>query len=300
MEQSCCIGVMAYNEEANIGNLLHALVRQQISCCHLQEIVVVASGCTDRTIPVVQEYATRHPHVTLLVQEQREGKASAINLFLQHVQAADIVVLESADTLPADEYTVDRLLGPLVQMPEVGMTGVRPIPIDSSDDFLGFVVNLQWSLHHRISLKSPKLGEMVAFKNILPAIPNDTAVDEACIEALITPQGYSLGYVPEAVVYNKGPDTVHDFLKQRRRIAAGHHHLQQTQKYQVSTLSPLLIVTSLLESIVWTPRQIFWTCGAIGLEIYGRWLGCIDFYLKHQNPFTWDIAITTKHLNTGE
>jgi poly-beta-1,6-N-acetyl-D-glucosamine synthase len=297
MKQQCCIGVMAYNEEANIAALLDVLLQQEVECCHLREIVVVASGCTDRTVPIVEDYARRHPLITLLVQEQRQGKASAINAFLQHARSADLVVLESADTLPADTRTVERLLLPFITDSHVGMTGVHPVPVDTSTSFLGFVVNLQWSLHHRVSLKTPKLGEMVAFRNILPEIPTDTAVDEASIEALIKAQGYGLRYVPDAIVYNKGPDTINDFLKQRRRIAAGHHHLRRTQHYMVSTLNPLRTLASLLqENMMWSPKGFLWTIGAIGLEVYGRSLGLIDFYIRHRNPFTWDIATTTKQL----
>jgi biofilm PGA synthesis N-glycosyltransferase PgaC len=296
MKKQCSIGIMAYNEEANIGKLLQTLLQQQITCCQLQEIVVVASGCTDNTVPIAQDYAKREPTITVLVQQQREGKASAINLFLKHARSADIIVLESADTLPADEHTVNRLVLPLIEKTDVGMTGVRPFPVDMADHFLGFVVQLQWKLHHRISLISPKLGEMVAFKNILGEIPVDTAVDEACIEALIEPQGYVLEYVPDAVVYNKGPDTIRDFLKQRRRITAGHHHLRRTQHYAVSTLNPFRILASLFDEFVWSPKFLFWTIGAIALEVYGRFLGMSDFYIKKQNPFKWDMATTTKKV----
>lgn len=288
---------MAYNEEANIVALLDRLLQQQVECCQIQEIVVVASGCTDQTVPRVQEYARRHPKITLMIQERRQGKASAINAFLEHARATDLIVLESADTLPLDAHTVERLLRPLSDDVRIGMTGVHPVPVDRPDRFIGFVVNLQWALHHRIALITPKLGEMVAFRNIVPAIPIDTAVDEASIEALIELQGYRLQYVPEAFVQNKGPDTIRDFLRQRRRISAGHQHLRQTQHYEVSTLNPLHTLRSLLqEPMIRSPQGALWAIGAIALELYGRCLGWVDFYIGHQNPFTWEIATTTKQL----
>lgn len=295
-QQHCYIGVMAYNEEANIGKLLHALTRQKITCCRLQEIVVVASGCTDRTVEIAEEWADRDSRITVFVQKERKGKASAVNLFIQHARSADLLVLESADTLPADEHTIECLIKPLIEDPKIGMTGAHPVPIDSSDHFLGFMVHLQWKLHHRIAMDSPKLGELVAFRNVIPGIPSDTAVDEAAIEALLLPQQYSLQYVPEALVYNKGPDTVRDFLIQRRRIAAGHAHLHHTQKYVVSTLNPFRILRMLFYELVWTPKALIWTVGAILLEVYGRFLGIVDFYVKKKNPFKWDIAKTTKTL----
>ncbi len=45
----CCIGVMAYNEEANIRLLLQALLVQKTEKkIAIDEIVVVASGTTRR------------------------------------------------------------------------------------------------------------------------------------------------------------------------------------------------------------------------------------------------------------
>ena len=74
-------------------------------------------------------------------------------------------------------------------------------------------------------------------RKVFERIPPHTAVDEASVEPLIRGQGYTVRYVPEAVVYNKGPDTVEDFLRQRRRIYAGHLEMQHQLGYSVSTMS---------------------------------------------------------------
>ena len=50
------IGIMAYNEEANIGRLLQSLLNQILTHGYLSEIIVVASGCTDRTEDIVRHY----------------------------------------------------------------------------------------------------------------------------------------------------------------------------------------------------------------------------------------------------
>ena len=50
------IGIMAYNEEANIGRLLSSLLDQNLTQANLTEIFVVASGCTDRTEKIVDIY----------------------------------------------------------------------------------------------------------------------------------------------------------------------------------------------------------------------------------------------------
>ena len=137
-----------------------------------------------------------------------------------------------------------------------------------------------WRLHHKIALIEPKLGEMIAFRNIIKEIPQNTAVDEASIESIMREKNYKLQYVPDAVVNNKGPENIRDFLKQRRRIAAGHLYLIHKQKYKVSTHSPARIISVLLEEHKWGIKNTIRTFFAISLEIIGRLLGNYDFLYK--------------------
>ncbi len=288
---SVSLGIMAYNEEMTIGSLLNAVVRQELAGGRLDEIFVVASGCTDDTEAIVKSFMGVDPRIILLRQHRREGKASAINLFLARA-AGDIIILESGDTVPAPQ-TFDLLLRPFRDR-RVGMTGAHPVPDNPEDTFIGFAVQLMWSLHHRIAMHAPKLGELVAFRNVIRAIPHDTAVDEAAIEALIQQAGYRIRYVPEAFVYNSGPRTLSDFLKQRRRISAGHISLSHKQNYRVSTSHPLKILRLLKEERRRVMRHPCWTIGAILLELTGRILGNYDYYVKKKNPYIWDIALSTK------
>ncbi|MCX9012734.1 MAG: glycosyltransferase [Candidatus Methanoperedens sp.] len=286
------IGVCVYNEEKNIANLLNSLLSQKTTE-PIKEIIVVSSACSDKTDEIIEnDFVKYNPRIFLIKQGKREGKASAINIFLKYA-SGDIVVLESGDTIPAEGAIED--LTDAFNDPKIGMAGGRPVPINDPDTFMGFTAHLVWNLHHKIALEHPKLGEMVAFRrDLIRKIPTNTAVDEAFIEALINGQGYELKYVPDAVVYNKGPETVSDFLKQRRRIFAGHIHLRKTKGYAPSSMNKLKIVTLVFKDLKFAPKQIVWTFGATLLEFYGRLLGSYDFYIKRENPFIWNIAETTK------
>jgi biofilm PGA synthesis N-glycosyltransferase PgaC len=289
----CSVGIMAYNEAANIERLLYAILRQPWGLADLLEILVVASGCTDETESIVQQVARMDRCIRLIIQPERKGKASAINLFLSEARG-DILILESGDTVPGNG-AFGFLLAPFNDH-TIGMTGGRPVPVNSKQSLIGFAVHLLWELHHRIALVEPKLGELVAFRGVFREIPADTAVDEASLEALVRGAGLSLQYVPEAIVYNKGPETVRDFIRQRRRIAAGHKYLARQKHYRVSTFSPIRILAVLLKSPFWrTPKGFLYTLGAIMLEAISRSLGAIDT-LRKKNPFIWEIAATTKQL----
>jgi len=285
------LGIMAYNEQENIGRLLQSILNQSLPHDYLKEIFVVASGCTDRTEDIVLNFIQKDNRIKLLRQSQREGKASAINFFLSNA-SGDIFILESGDTVPA-EGTLNKLVSPFKD-PTIGMTGARPVPVNSKTTFIGFCVHLMWSLHHTIALTSPKLGELIAFRNFVTQIPMDTAVDEASIEAIVKKNGYKLCYVPDAILSNKGPENFKDFIKQRRRIATGHKHLLHKENYQVSTANPLVILSILLKEHSWNFKHTLWTLGAIALEMISRTLGNYDFYIKKKNPYKWDIATSTK------
>ena len=63
------VGIPAYNEEANIGRLLKALLNQELPrWLKLEEIVVVASGCTDRTEDIVRSFEEQDERVKLVVE----------------------------------------------------------------------------------------------------------------------------------------------------------------------------------------------------------------------------------------
>jgi biofilm PGA synthesis N-glycosyltransferase PgaC len=231
---ACSVGIMAYNEEENIADAIGTVLGQKLSSGHVAELIVVASGCDDDTVPIVGEIARRDPRVRVIEQPQREGKASAINLFLAGAQSP-VLLMVSADVL-VENGTIDALLRHF-EDPAVGMVGGHPIPVNRETTFLGHAVHLQWRMHDRIARECPKLGEIVAFRNVVPSIPTDTAVDEISIQALVEQFGYRLVYEPEAIAYNRGPTTVGDFLRQRRRIYAGHLRVAEQQGYAAPTMS---------------------------------------------------------------
>ncbi|MCP4360780.1 MAG: glycosyltransferase [Chloroflexi bacterium] len=292
---NCSIGITAYNEEANIGRLLQRILDQQLDTVAITEIIVVASGCTDRTEEIVRDFTARDGRIQLLTQPQREGKASAMNLFIQEA-AEDVLVLCSADLLP-EITAVEQLIAPFSD-PEMGMTGCHPVPVNDPATFMGFAVHMQWNLHHELNMQgSFKGGEMVGFRRVFVRIPYHTAVDEASVEPIVRGQGYKVHYCPDAIVANKGPETVDDFLRQRRRIYAGHMALEQLLGYKVSTMSGRKIIPLLFKNIDWRPKQFMLTWAVVALEVVGRTLGRRDYKTGAKNHTIWEIATTTKELD---
>ncbi|GAC1383341.1 MAG: hypothetical protein NVS4B7_14550 [Ktedonobacteraceae bacterium] len=295
----CSVGIMAYNEEANIECTLRAVLEQQGPSMRIEEVIVVASGCTDRTVPIVTTLAQQEPRVRLYVQEKREGKASAINLFLKQAMSP-VAVLIGADVIP-ESGAIESLCAPFKDF-TIGMVGGRPVPVNDCSTFMGHAVHLLWRLHDRLARITPKLGEVIAFRNVISGIPTNSAVDEISIQALISQLGYKLIYEPDCVVYNKGPLTVRDFIKQRRRIYAGHLKVLAQQNYAASTMKVSPIARQLIACRHFTmsnPQQAMWTFFTIILEAYARLQGHYDFSCNREHHI-WQMVSSTKDLEAGQ
>jgi len=287
----CSVGVMAYNEETNIGPLLDALLQQHLHDVEIGEIIIVASGCTDGTVPIAEGYVAGNALIKLFVQPKREGKTAAINVFLANA-TEEICVVESGDTLPHED-AVEHLVRMFID-PTVGMAGAHKIPVNTPDHMVGLFTHLRLRLEHQLCLEIPRLGEMIAFRKVFDRIPPDVAMDEAFVEALVVKRGMSVRYAPDAVVYNTGPTSVSEFVRQRRRNHAGHLYLKAKYGYAVSSIQNTRVVKIALKEI-WGAIRLIWTLILLAvLEAWSRFLGWYDFAIKKDRHVVWDIAWSQK------
>jgi cellulose synthase/poly-beta-1,6-N-acetylglucosamine synthase-like glycosyltransferase len=289
----CSVGITAHNEEANIGQLLDAMRNQRLHQVEISEIIVVASGCTDRTEDIVRQHAAQDSRIQLWVQERREGKTSAINVFLANA-SEKICVLESGDTLPHED-AVENMVRMFAD-PAVGMTGAHKVPVNTPEHIIGYLSHLRLKMEHQLCLDIPRLGELIAFRKVFDHIPPDVAMDEAFVEALVIRRGLQVRYAPDAVVFNMGPETLADFIKQRRRNYAGHLYLKEKYSYRVSSLDSGRVLRLALGEI-WGAVRLIWILFALGtVEAVSRVLGWWDYRVRRQRHVVWDIAWTTKEV----
>ena len=286
------IVVPTHNDGANIGPLLARLLDEP----DVGQIVVVASGCGDETIPIVTAVTEQHPtRVRLYVERERSGKVTAVNFGLAQLHTPILVVV-SGDVLP-ERGAIAKMVKAL-QEPGVGLAGGRPMPVNGSADAIGHAAHLLWRLHHRLALHQPKLGEMIALRaEAVVSLPR-TSVDEACFQAILEHAGWRSVYVPDAVVWNRGPGTTGDFVNQRRQVHTGHLWLRRRQHYAVPSLRLGLLGSELWNDIRtepkgMRPRQLAWTASAVGMEAWARLLARLDYHQGKENH-VWAMVESTK------
>jgi hypothetical protein len=296
------VGVTVYNEERNLDALLAAVVAARGPAIDVRQIVVVSSGSTDRTVEIARSWAARDARVEVAIDPVRRGKATAVNQFLARVRPETrVCVLSGGDMLPRTG-TLDALVAPFAD-PSVGMAGAHPVPTNPLPDdprhgWVDRVVHLQWALHHALALRTPKMGELVAFRPDVPPLDPETVVDEAWLETVALARGQRLVYVPEAIVMNRGPSRLGELLDQRRRVFCGHLWLRGTRRYEVATLRPWPVAAVALAHLREDPRRAPALAAAGLAECVGRALGAFD-YARGEKPFVWN-AITTSKARVAE
>jgi len=283
----------AYKERA-VNKVLELLLKQSLpENWKLDKILVIACGYKEF-------YFLKNKKIRILRENKRKGKAYAVNAALKkirHNTKLDVIIVHNADVFPKKSM-LKTLLKPF-KNDYIGITCVRPVCLDDSKDFVGFLNKLVWDLHHLVSLENPKVGEVFAFRNIIKKVPKKLAADEAYIEFVTQKRGYKIVYVPNAVVFNRGPRNIIDFINQRRRFFTGHVHVKNKYRYKVSTMSIIRVTKAFLKYLkvqpINPPKRILWLMCSMFLEAYIRVLGTIDFYVFRKVPYAWEIIKSSKN-----
>jgi poly-beta-1,6-N-acetyl-D-glucosamine synthase len=289
---SIAVGVMAYNEEGNIGLLLESLLSQTVGE-DITRIIVIASGCTDRTCEIVATYCGKDSRVELVAEKGRSGKISAINHFMTMVTEPIVVV--SCGDLIFEPTTVENLCRPFEES-RVGMTGAHPMPVNASKSFAAFAVQLMWELHHRVAMQHPKMGELVAFRNILSPLDPRALCDEISIEKQIRDAGLDIVYAPNATVRNQGPQTLRDFFRQRCRWIAANYQVMSDYDACVSTMKPRLVLAATRDLLRERALPYHWLASVACIEVVARIRAFIDYHIlrSRQKYRVWTPIESTK------
>ncbi len=134
------IGILAWNEEKSLPALFASLLEQTLlsdppAGVEAVEVLVVANGCTDRTVAVAGEvlggWRARLPaHVTTRVCDLTEaGKANAWNVLVHELAdpQADVLVVMDADIWFIEKRTLANLVQALERHPDADVAVDVPV-----------------------------------------------------------------------------------------------------------------------------------------------------------------------------
>ena len=227
------VGICAFNERDRIGDLLESVLRQTLPRPFtMQEVLVVASGCTDGTEEIVRRRAASDDRVELIVQQQRRGKASALNEIL-HRYTGSVLVLANADSR-LGVGALRALLTVFFDDPDTEVACGAPAPDGGGQGILRLAEAFEWEIHNdSLDLLSAENGKnhccdelMAIRRGFVERLPQDLINDGAYIGALAGLRGRTVRFVPEARVYVRTPRDFPSLVRRRQRILRGHRQVQ--------------------------------------------------------------------------
>jgi len=295
------VGICAYNEAWNMRGLLRNITLEQ-GIPSDSEVIVVCSGCQDSTPEIVREFAARDQRVRLIEEPTRLGKASAVNLILANARG-EFIVFVSADVIPQPNCLV-ALFKPMTDS-SVGISCGQPVPVPRGRPLIRGVVDTLWGFHNWQLEKLNDAGLLMHAsevfclrKGLVTKIPSDLVNDDAYIAVRAKSLGYAIKYAPQSQVGVSGPQTVGDYIRQRRRIIAGHYQVHD----HTGHFSQFLFYSAVVRPVV-TFRilvEYFALHGSIQsgvttalLELAANFLAGID-RLRGKSHAIWSISTTTK------
>jgi cellulose synthase/poly-beta-1,6-N-acetylglucosamine synthase-like glycosyltransferase len=247
MSRTVSVGVCAHNEARRIPALLESLTSQEVpDGFALLEVLVVASGCTDKTVDVIQDWTNLEPRIALIQEPERRGKSSAINVILQRYRG-DLLVLVNADARLAPG-SLRALLQVFRENTDNEIACGFPIPEATGSPVVSVVEDGWWRLHNRTLTSLAKLGngnhccdEFMAMKRgFSTSIPTDIICDGSYFGALGAIRGQTVQIRESAVVFVEVPATLFGVLRQRRRNLRGHWQVARLLGQRPYTLESLI------------------------------------------------------------
>lgn len=274
--------VATYNEEVVIRRRIENLLDLYYSS-NQYEILVIDSGSIDKTRQIVKAVIKEHskvtPQITLVEEEIRRGKSSALNLGIRHAKG-DIILVADANSIY--NKNVLRELAPYFKNPEVGAISGRYM-VQNSDKGIPEQENFYWKLENTIfraesalDSVSTVIGTISAWRKQILNFSSETITEDLDMSLTIRRKGYKILYEPNAIAYENAAITINDQILQRRRTALGTlqatiRHIQYfippkdfysaiifpSHKILVM-FSPLLLISiPVLYLIIWDPFIIF-------------------------------------------
>lgn len=216
------VGIPAFNEEANIGNLMTGLLRQTQKNFCLKEIIVYSDGSTDSTVKIVRQF--KDTRIRAVDQRKREGRAFGQNQIIRNA-SGKILVLFDADVTIKDRLFLEKIIKPIVEkradLVSVSLENLPPrnffegilavsmqIKKKAFEQYLGGH-NL-YTCHGPARAFSQRLYQMISFPQ---SIGEDAYSFLFCLFF-----GFRYCYLPQAVAYYRLPDNLADHENQSRRF----------------------------------------------------------------------------------
>jgi cellulose synthase/poly-beta-1,6-N-acetylglucosamine synthase-like glycosyltransferase len=190
------------------------------------EILVIDSGSTDATKRIVERLCAEGgaPRMKLVCEDERRGKASAINCGSAYA-AGDIILVTDANAF--FDANVLAELGPYFERPEIGGVGGRYV-VSNPENPLPRTEQFYWDLETLLRTGESALDSACLFQGEINAwrksiVDADTAMigEDLDMSIAIRKKGYKVAFEPNAICYEPSPTSFSEQRTQKQRRCLG-------------------------------------------------------------------------------
>ncbi len=243
----CTIGICAADSARNLALLISHIETQNLpEGFALSRIVVVASGCAKKTLESVRHAAQLDSRMLVIEEDERHGKADAINKVFDH-KVGDYLIFINSDALP-DAGAIGKLLQTVASNEKIGIATASPY-FEQTGTTVSMLEDLMWAIHNEsslvfnhMSISNHSNDEMMAVRaSLLKTLPEGLVNDGGYIASIVKKKGYLVKFCQNARVKIDVPSSFADIIGQRRRIIFGHFQIRKFVGSSPITLESMLL-----------------------------------------------------------
>ncbi len=231
--------IPAYNEEVTVASSIKSMLSLNYPD---YEVIVIDDGSSDNTFKEASKYSEKGVKV---IRQKNTGKPGAINTGIKNASGEVMITVDADSKLHPDALTwIARRFS---SNPRLGAVAGN-VKIDKPTGLLKTLQSLEYTTSINLIRKSQSLlhcvtivpGAIAALKTrVLHEVgyfPSDTFAEDFDITMKVLQAGYHVEYESRAIAFTQAPESLEDFLKQRRRWYRGIP--QVLSKYQGMYLNP--------------------------------------------------------------
>jgi glycosyltransferase involved in cell wall biosynthesis/protein-tyrosine-phosphatase len=293
---SLSIVMAVFNEEKGIKNILTKLIIQS-SLFNVKEIIIVSSGSTDKTNEIIQSF--RHPLITLIKENKRNGKVSALKKATPFVNG-DYVLLIDGDVDISGNFIKECFS--CIHNRKTPCTG-KIIPIQTKNRFFFELASISCEAWNKLREKNDRSNTFLYpsgytmllsrnnFIDSIKLISNNTINDDGLLSFVLFKKGVLFHYCDNLQVYVKFPQSFRDFFKQKIRTRMGRrqtssHFFKKVEKQWRSEL----IKISNIHNFIFVGAFLI-------MDFLARLIANIKIKFS-RNPHLWEQTLTTKDIQS--
>jgi glycosyltransferase involved in cell wall biosynthesis len=282
------IGIISYNEEKNISNLLNSIKWQQLGKFHIKEIII-SDDSQDDTPILIKEFIKNNSRfvIRLFHHHERRGASAGWNEIFREA-TGDYLVLYDADVL-LEKQTTYNLVNEFTS--GIGLCAGNPQPIEISNIYgraSKFISTWLQNVRKHGVTQFMVMGRGLAIRQDLAKeiiISENIIAIDYFLQLKVLEMEKKVIYVDNAKIYFKTPKNLEDFLSQVLRANFGH---KQLSYYKTTKLSFVNSIRITLKSFLSDPY------GALATLYCYFFIPYYKFHNKHKMSSKWDVAKSTK------